>query len=71
MNDHPQAEACASDSSAHTETGAPATERGGETLYEQVARVLPRLSAIGTSLALIAPIILESADSYGRGVRGC
>ncbi len=71
MSDDPQAEACAANGPMRTELDEPALNGIRETLYEQVAKVLPRLSAISTSVALLGPIIINGADSYGRGIRGC
>lgn len=71
MNDDPQAEACASNGPLLTDLDRPAPERTWDALHEQVAQILPRLSAISTSMVLLAPIIINGADSYGRGIRGC
>lgn len=71
MNDHPQAEACASNGPLLADLDQPAPERTWDALHKQVAQILPRLSTIGTSVVLLAPIIINGADSYGRGIRSC
>lgn len=66
MNDHPLAEACPVEAPTVAEPPTPLTTNDPETLYDQVIRVLPRLTSIGASVALIGPMVMLGADSYGR-----
>lgn len=71
MDDHPQAEACPVESPTAADSPTSPIASSAETLYEQVRRVLPRLAEIGTSVALLAPFVINSSDSFGGRVRGC
>jgi hypothetical protein len=67
MSDDPQAEACAANGPMRSERDEPALNGSRkETLYEQVAKVLPRLTSMGTSVALLGPLILYGSESFGR-----
>lgn len=69
MRNNPQLEACPLEPHLDAEPSSPADEQPEETLYDQVARILPRLSTISTGLALLGPILIQGGSSYGRG--GC
>jgi hypothetical protein len=69
MRDNPQLEACPLEPHLDAEPSPQADDHPEETLYDQVARILPRLSTISTSVALLGPIFIQGGSSYGRG--GC
>lgn len=67
MHDDPQAEACAEEETPGAEATQMLEPLVEPTLYGQVSLVLPRLSAIAASVALLGPTIIEGPTSYGRG----
>lgn len=73
MDDRPQAEACALEPASPTDTDGLAKENASPTLHGRVAEMLPRLTTVGTYLALAGPSIvsLYQLESLGSGLRGC
>lgn len=72
MNDCPHADlrpAVEGDSTEDTLASATTT---WDVVSEQLDRVLPRLTALGTRVAVLAPALVGiiGIDSYGRGI-GC
>lgn len=71
MNDCPQADLRpAVEGDPVAETLAP-TDTTWDAVSEQLERVLPRLTALGTRVAILAPALVGiiGIDGWGRGVK--
>lgn len=71
MNDCPQADlrpVVKDDPATDTLASADIT---WDVVSEQLDRVLPRLTALGTQVAVLAPVLIGflNTDSFGRGVK--
>lgn len=71
MNDCPQADlrpVVEDDPATDTLASADTT---WDVVSEQLDRVLPRLTALGTQVAVLAPVLIGflNTDSFGRGVK--
>lgn len=70
MQDKLCVDACALAEQADPSAESAVTDTQQQTIHEQFYAVVPRLSAIGARVAVLAPILVGSIipDSFGRGV---